>query len=175
MIVPANKPRDEFKFRLIATLLSLNLVLLSLVLFVHFSPFKFDAETAYFVVNVIPFALFIWLLTKLSAAARRRRAARYRNRLRSPWGERRTEEPRPYNDRLATFVSAASVAVDEEASNLNDALATDAQSTLGDPLFRSQMPFWSAVDVPCESEPPKPTWFIRRILRRIRESLMGYR
>jgi len=73
------------------------------------------------------------------------------------------------------FVLASHETVQEEASNRNDAFSTGEEPTLGDPFFRSQMPFWSVVDVPCEPEPPKPTWFIRRMLRRIREALVGYR
>jgi hypothetical protein len=101
-----------------------------------------------------------WVVLLLIDCSRTRnerfRRQRTERGLRSPWGELRTEEPRPYSDRLAHYLSHAL------ERDKPPALSAD-----------SHMRFWALFDWPTESTGPKPPWFIRRILRRIQEAVRG--
>ena len=170
MIVPANKPEDEIKFRWIAIGLAITFVFAAIATNSYPHVGSVDAAIIYATVNVTFLTACTWLLLKWGHLKRRRQK---RRRCRSPWGEQRTEEPSPYQDRLTAFVATAREAMPDGMHGDEPASKT-ADGTIGDPTFRSRMNYWSAVDVPRDPEPPKPTWFIRRVLRRIREALIGY-
>ena len=74
-------------------------------------------------------------------------------RRRSAWGELRTEEPSSYQSRLARFL---------------DCDETDLKDLRPAPV--SSMKYWCLLDK-FEPTPPKPAWFIRRLLRRIRATV----
>lgn len=86
------------------------------------------------------------------------RELRHAHGLRSPWGEKRTEVSGPYADRLAHFL-ANSIEPDSTQN-----LAERAPSTT---------PFWSYFDLPQDTTEPKPTWYLRRMLLRIKEAVRG--
>lgn len=174
MIVPANKSDDDVILRLILISLAIAFAFCALALYAYPQVMSVDAALIYTAISIAFFASCCWLLGWLSHRTYRRRLARLSRRSRSPWGKIRTAEPSPYGDRLAKFVSTAREAVDTEIANASHNDSADPYGSIGDPTFRSRMSYWSAVDVPQDPEPPKPTWFIRRVLRRIREALVGY-
>ena len=74
---------------------------------------------------------------------------------RSPWGERRSEEPSSYESRLARFLHC-----DEE------------ELARPKPAPVSRMKFWSLYSWGSRSD-PKPAWYIRPMLLRIHAAVHG--
>ncbi len=124
------------------------------------------------------FGLFYWVLWLAGVEGRKRRQAREelrrRGAIRSPWGQVRTTDPQPFAERLTAFKSAygASASQNEEDSQVSvEAIPLPGDQ---DDSFQSAMSYWSIVDVPRDIEPPKPVWYLRRMLQRIRDALQGY-
>lgn len=103
--------------------------------------------------------VFLWLLF-LGDYYRTKRRRANRRQGRSPWGELRTEPPRPYAERLSGFL-------EHDASPVGVGTASCVP-------HRSRMRFWCFPGWE-RSEPSeaKPVWFIRRILVRIHEAVHG--
>jgi hypothetical protein len=99
--------------------------------------------------------LCVWLCRRNVVKHREINALResMRGRHRSAWGELRTEEPSSYRSRMARFL-------DRDETDLEDLR----------PAPVSKMEYWCLLDK-FELIPPKPAWFIRRLLRRIRATV----
>ena len=120
-----------------------------------------------------------WVLWLAGSPGRKRREAqselRRKGIIRSPWGQVRTTDPQPFADRLNAFKSAygaEDAQVEESSQDVGETTSLSADQ--GD-SYKSAMSYWSIVDVPRDIEPPKPVWYLRRMLRRIRDALQGYR
>ena len=106
----------------------------------------------------------VWLGTITSVYNMRHRQLRYRRRrqelgMRSPWGEVRTEAAKPFSSRLSSFVESTP--------------EDSAPDSTEQPEAYSSGKYWSLVDMPRDVNEPKPAWFIRRILVRIRQTVLG--
>lgn len=128
-------------------------------------------------------ALFVgacyWVLWLAGAPGRKRRQAnselRRKGMLRSPWGQIRTTDPQPFSERLNAFKSAYEAGDTQiEEGSQEAGVATSLSGDQAD-SYQSAMSYWSIVDVPRDIEPPKPVWYLRRMLQRIRDALHGYR
>lgn len=87
-------------------------------------------------------------------------AKRKANRQRSPWGEIRTTEPSPFNDRLSSFIVRTETTIERQAAAAN--------------AIRQSGQLWcNEEQLASEPTDPKPTWFIRRLLNRIRDAVRG--
>ena len=101
---------------------------------------------------------------RMDRARRRFRSTKQAEVRKSPWGEQRTSEPSPYSDRLASFLSTAPNG-DSNSGRTKDNCIQPQQKHV------SSMSFWSIVEIPRAVEPPKPLWYLRRLLKRIQDAI----